>query len=84
MWIFLTGAPILKHLPTPEHDPTLLRSYIQELYYGYITIGTPPQTFAVEFDTGSTDLWVPSVMCNHSSKACSKYHCCVFVVVSGV
>ncbi|KAJ8003095.1 hypothetical protein DPEC_G00165810 [Dallia pectoralis] len=64
--------PALKYYPEFAGSSSMyINNYADTTYFGAISIGTPPQSFQVLFDTGSSNLWVDSIYCN--TQACNAH-----------
>lgn len=67
------GATLEYPLKEGELPSVSLTDVQDSEYFGEVDIGTPAQKFKVIYDTGSSNLWVPSKKCTNCRESAAKY-----------
>jgi len=68
----LEPIPTMKKLMLGD-TPIVIHDYQNAQYYGPVSVGTPGKEFQVIFDTGSSNLWIPSKQCTNCGLFKPKY-----------
>jgi saccharopepsin len=61
------------YLTPPGDDPVTINTFMDMQFFGPVSVGTPGQVFQVVYDTGSSNLWVPSSTCGISCYLKPRY-----------
>jgi hypothetical protein len=64
----------LEYLKDVKGDPISINNFMDMQFFGPVSVGTPAQVFQVVYDTGSSNLWVPSAQCGLSCYLKPRYN----------
>ncbi|KAI0315028.1 acid protease [Amylostereum chailletii] len=68
-----TPHPLSKSIRKRSTGADALTDGSEVLWYGQVAVGTPPVTYTVDFDTGSSDLFLPGSDCDQSCSGHTVY-----------
>jgi len=54
-------SSIISTAAAPRAEELMLQNHMNSAYYGTLEVGTPPQAIWAMFDTGSSDMWFPTL-----------------------
>ncbi|KAH8350590.1 hypothetical protein KR067_010158, partial [Drosophila pandora] len=69
-----TEAPLKSKTQDAGSSAASLSNYYNTAYSVAVEIGNPPQKFTLLIDTGSSNLWVPSIKCPATDRTCANHN----------